>query len=384
MKLLSQRALFLALLSVLPTWGVGCARAAQAAPPVHNDVTILVTHPRASVLHFYDTLVREHVLNVPNLHLVGIYHSTETEDYRDAVAYIEREKITWITLRSIKCPINAATMYEAGTCRDEFADLVDHSSGIIFNGGPDIPPVLYGRPTLLTTIIEAPHRHIFELSLLFHLVGGTQNPSLAPLLRSRPDYAILGICVGMQTMNVADGGTLIQDIPSEVYGLHTLEDVRKSDPNTWHRSLYHELDPSPDVATGVFHPVRITPAAPREVRDALGNPDLTPQVLSIHHQAVGRVGSDYVVTATSLDGKVVEGIHHKTFQHVWGWQFHPERSFLWDAKEVQRIMEGDAEQNFGYDTLHRDNRSREFNLSIWHLFNRDIEASSQHQLQAHP
>ena len=94
---------------------------------------------------------------------------------------------------------------------------------------------------------------------------------------------------------------------------------------------------------------------------------------------MGKLGDDYVLTATSLDGKVVEGIHHKDFAHVWGWQFHPERSFLWDEHEVQRIMENDAAKNFAYETLHRDSRSRAFNLSIWRLFAHDVEQSSQHQ-----
>ena len=345
--------------------------------PPHSKAapaTVLVTHPRAHTLHFFDTLVRQGIWKVANLHLVGIYHASETEDYRDAEAYIKDNHIDWISLRPVGCPIQATDMYQAGACRDEFAQLVAQSSGLILNGGPDIPPALYGRETLLTTVIESPHRHIFEMSLLFHMLGGTQDRTIKPLLEGRPDYPVLGICVGMQTMNVANGGILVQDIPSEIYGMHSEEELLRADPTTLHRNIYRILNPAPGVAVGVFHPIRLTDFAPQLLRQDLKSSGGRATVLSLHHQAVAAngIGQDYVVTATSLDGRVIEGIHHRAYPHVWGWQFHPERSLLWDAKELERQREGAFEQNLATSIFAQEAASRAFNRDVWSLFAFDV------------
>ena len=354
-----------ALLSV-SIWG----SAAQAAAPA-NATTILLTHPRESVLRSYVTLVRQHVLNLPNLHLVGIYHISETENYEDAREFLKREHIDWITLQPVKCPLKNADVFTNTTCRDEFRALVEGSQGIIFNGGPDIPPTLYGRPTLLTTVIETPHRHVFEISFLANLLGTPRNRGMPPLLAQHPNYPVFSICVGMQSMNVAAGGTLVQDIPSELYGVHTVEEAENANPNAWHRNHFNELDPEPGVNAGVFHPVRVTDNAPASVRRLA--PHTNPQVLSIHHQAIDRLSEDFVVTATSLDGRVIEGIRHKIFAHVLGWQFHPEKSALYDAAEIAHHQDSDTERNFAYDAMSQNPESRAFNVGLWQMFSEFVQ-----------
>ena len=351
-----------------------CLPLAHAAP---SEITILVTHPRASVLHYYATLVREHVLDVANVRIVGIYHDAETEDYSESEAYLKQQNLPWMSLRSVHCPLHATDIFKTDNpCRNEFRDLVEHASAIVFNGGPDIPPSIYGRPQLLTTQVETPHRHYFEIALLANLLGTSRNQAITPLLASRPDFAILGICVGMQSLNVADGGTLVQDIPSEIYGLRTVEDIEQADPRTWHRSLIAAIDPEPGVANGVFHPILLNNQAPQALRmlSAGGT-----QVLSIHHQGVLKLGPDYLITATSLDGKVVEGIRHKHFVNVVGWQFHPERPYLWSKEEIQRQSEDSPESNFAFSTLQKDSRSRAFNLAIWQVFANAVLASHEHE-----
>jgi hypothetical protein len=62
-------------------------------------------------------------------------------------------------------------------------------------------------------VITDPHRHYLELSFLFHLLGGFQDESFLPLLEERPEYPVLGICLGMQSMNVATGGDMIRIFP---------------------------------------------------------------------------------------------------------------------------------------------------------------------------
>ena len=373
------------LLPLLLSWSASANAAlpqspAPGAAPASAPLVILVTHPREQVLRYYVTLVREGLLPSNNVQFVGIHHESETEDYSDGAAYLAREKIKNFSLRTLHCKLRAEDVFTTNACRQEFTDLAEHSAGIIFNGGPDIPPSIYHRPTLLTTVIETPHRHFFEISLLANLLGSARNKSIVPLLHNRPDYAIMAICVGMQSLNVADGGTLVQDIPSEIYGKHTVEQVEHSNPSTWHRSSYAAIDPEPNVAAGVFHPIHLTQRAPVALRMVMDSPPTQPAVLSIHHQAVNRVGVNYFVTATSVDGKVVEGIRHKTFENVVGWQFHPERSVLWDKNEVGRMNETDPDNNFAYTLMQKDARSKAFVVAVWHQFTHALEKSRDAQV----
>ncbi|HET6344502.1 MAG TPA: hypothetical protein VFH51_06195, partial [Myxococcota bacterium] len=108
--------------------------AVQAAAP--QPTTLLITHPRASVLKHYVTMVRQHVLDVPNLRIVGIYHESETEDYRDAAAYLQAESIDWIRIEPVHCALDANDVFRDNACRPTFQKLIKESHGIVFNGGP--------------------------------------------------------------------------------------------------------------------------------------------------------------------------------------------------------------------------------------------------------
>ena len=346
-------------LAVLSTFATSLS--AAASPPV----TLLITHPRASVLRHYVTLVRQHVMNVPNLQVVGIYHEAETEDYQNARNYLTKEHITWISLHPVHCPLTDDDVFRNNGCRDEFEQLFEHSQGIVFNGGADIPPALYLEPTRLLSRVDTPKRSNFEISLLVNLLGSPRAPGITPLLKQRPNYPVLGICMGMQSLNVADGGSLVQDIPSEIYGISTMEEGLKTDPSTWHESFIATDPALYGMAPAVFHPIRVSVNAPK----ALYAPrDSYPQVLSIHHQAVKRLGVDYVVYATSVDGKIVEAIGNKKFSNVLGVQFHPERATLWDAEALESTNPYAVSTNgpnMAYSTLEHDPASRSFMAGIW-------------------
>jgi putative glutamine amidotransferase len=103
---------------------------------------------------------------------------------------------------------------------------------VIFFGGPDVPPSVYGEKTSLHTKITDPYRHYLEVTAVFQLLGGSQDEKYAPLLAERPDFAVLGICLGFQTMNIGTGGTLIQDIRQDLYGKTTFEDWIASGPSS--------------------------------------------------------------------------------------------------------------------------------------------------------
>src|SRR5690606_40614006 len=69
-----------------------------------------------------------------------------------------------------------------------------------------IPPGVYGEENTLSVITD-PQRHYFETTFLFQLLGGFWNEDFKPFLNEKPKYMVTGFCLGMQTMNVATGGT---------------------------------------------------------------------------------------------------------------------------------------------------------------------------------
>lgn len=146
--------------------------------------------------------------------------------------------------------------------------------GLLLPGGGDLEPWRYGEENTASRGLE-PERDAAELALLdrFAALG-------------RP---VLGICRGMQTINVWQGGTLLQDIPGH--------------------SAIHGRDS--------FHAVRTGPGF---LRDACGN--LT-CVNSAHHQAAGRLGRGLRAVQWAEDG-IVEAVEWQEGP-IWGVQWHPER-----------------------------------------------------------
>jgi len=164
--------------------------------------------------------------------------------------------------------------------------LLDRLDGLVLSGGADVDPALYGqapRPELGRVVRE---RDDFELALCREAV--------------RRDVPILAICRGQQVLNVATGGTLLQDIPSVVLG-----------------ALDH--DP-PAERWEAVHDVRVLQGT--RLREILGR-DLV-RVNSFHHQAIERLGKGLVACARSVEDDVVEGVELPGRRFVLGVQWHPE------------------------------------------------------------
>jgi putative glutamine amidotransferase len=171
---------------------------------------------------------------------------------------------------------------------DDPAAVVGKVDGLLLTGGLDVDPSLYGEAAHETTHI-APERDRFEVPL-----------SKAAMDQDLPIFAI---CRGVQVLNVAGGGSLVQDIPSTVTS-----------------DLNHSVDlPKNHVA----HSVRIT--AGTRLAAALGpHADLgTCPVNSRHHQSVKEVAPGFLVSAVSPDG-VVEAIERPDRTFCVGVQWHPE------------------------------------------------------------
>ena len=176
--------------------------------------------------------------------------------------------------------------------------LLQGLDGLLLTGsGPDLSPALYGERQQYKFSIIAERRCDFEFGLV-HLAIRNTIPTL-------------GICGGMQTMNVACGGTLYQDIPAQV------------------RDALQHKQPSP--ATRVSHSVSVMTGS--LLRRIVQRPRM--QVNSSHHQSVKTVGPDLTTSALAPDG-IVEAIEHPTHRFFLGVQWHPE--FLFERHLLHRRL----------------------------------------------
>ena len=164
------------------------------------------------------------------------------------------------------------------------ADVIDSLDGILLAGGDDCDPAEYGEEQHPSCELMDPRRQ-------------ENDVSLARLARER-GVPTLGICLGVQVMNVAAGGTLIQDIDSAI----ETDIDHASEPSDRHR-----------------HDVLIDAAT--KLGGILGARELN--VNSSHHQAVGRVAEGLRVTAHAPDG-IVEGLEDPSHPFYLGVQWHPE------------------------------------------------------------
>ena len=169
---------------------------------------------------------------------------------------------------------------------DPAATALDGVDGLLLTGGDDVDPAIYGEAPHPTYDVSEPGRDAFEIDLVRRALDA--------------DLPVLAICRGLQVLNVALGGTLIQDIPSEPAPL-----------------LQHDADGPP---TTLAHTVTLTPGS---CLAALVGPDDTRAVNSRHHQSVRVPGQGLVVTATSPDG-VIEGAEVPGARFCVGVQWHPE------------------------------------------------------------
>jgi putative glutamine amidotransferase len=166
---------------------------------------------------------------------------------------------------------------------DEVLDLID---GLVLAGGADIDPGSYGQEAHTETVDTVPERDSFEIAL-----------TRAAIERDLP---VLGICRGMQLINVACGGTLLQHLP-ERYGHHE------------HRRVVGSFD-------GADHDVLLSEGS--LAASAAG--ELSHATKSHHHQGVDRLGDGLQVSGVSTLDALPEAIELPGRRFVLGVQWHPE------------------------------------------------------------
>src|SRR4051794_289081 len=165
-------------------------------------------------------------------------------------------------------------------------DVLDGLDGLVLAGGADIDPRSYGGRRPPKTITPRPARDHAEISL-----------ALRALERDLP---VLGICRGMQLINVARGGTLIQHLPDDVG-------------HTDHRRALGSFD-------NADHDVRLEPGS--LAADACGQ--LRHATKSHHHQGVDELGEGVVASGWSVLDDLVEAIEIPDAEWCLGVQWHPE------------------------------------------------------------
>ena len=346
--------------------------ACSQTPTGSNDLSsgktsrqIVVMHPTVNNLKTLLYLTKNAIFPLPDNYLVvGVYDSKEIYDYKKSEKFIEAEGLSNISLLKVENAISADSLYQNNSSTPLFTKLFSESNGVIFFGGPDIPPSAYGDSTNLLTVVTDPNRNYLELSFMFHLLGGNQNPAFKALMNTKPDFRILGICLGMQTMNVATGGTLYQDIPTQIYGKRTVEAVIAMKANLQHRNYHENFTADTALIWGNFHQIRIVPGA--KIETLVPTLDVKPFVLSSHHQSVKELGKGLMVVAWSMDGKVVEAIEHNRFPNVFGLQFHPEPGILYQTESKLKFESGKPAGS-SYIGLYPGVKGETFHRAFWKL-----------------
>ncbi|MDP2889874.1 MAG: gamma-glutamyl-gamma-aminobutyrate hydrolase family protein [Bacteroidota bacterium] len=335
-----------------------------------NKTYILLAHPTVQNIETIHFMLNNNILLLSDVEFVGVYSAAESYDYSKSIALIEKPEMNRFHLQKINGDENQSKIYKQNDWTIIFKQLFDHSAGIFFFGGPDIQPELYEQKNLYSVVTD-PNRHLFELSFLFHLLGGKQNASFIPFLNEKPGYFVTGFCLGLQSMNVASGGTLTQDIPAQTYKKMNTEETLKLKKDQLHRNYWQEISPDTMLMGINFHPIQYT-AHPFFLKKVKANKKVSPVVLSSHHQSIEELGKDLIVTATSMDGQVIEGIQHRLYPNVFAVQFHPEVPALYKEGKKLKYAPTDTPKSY-YEIISEE--GREFHRKYWEAISKAIKSS---------
>jgi putative glutamine amidotransferase len=203
--------------------------------------------------------------------------------------YVEQCIAHWVMSADVMTFMIPAISKETphGPDRLKVDHYADHLDGLVLQGGADVAPESYGETPLRPEWSGDRIRDLYEMELI-----------RAFMVRGKP---VLGICRGMQLINVFFGGTLYQDITLQTGSDVTHQCRRRYEDN--------------------FHPVRVLAGT--------GLAQLYPEIdtatiNTIHHQAVKDLGKDLTIEARSTDDDIVEAVRWAGNSYVMGVQWHPE------------------------------------------------------------
>jgi gamma-glutamyl-gamma-aminobutyrate hydrolase PuuD len=202
--------------------------------------------------------------------------------------YLEESIAQWVMSRDVLVlmipTVNTNGLLHPSNIR--LRDYAKHLDGLVLQGGADVSPQTYSQAATRPEWSGDRARDMYELELLHEFIEA-----------GKP---VLGVCRGCQLINVAFGGTLYQDIASEVPT--AIEHVS-------------------DLYDSHYHPIHFAQGSSMERLFPAKSEAL---VNSIHHQAVRDLGRDLMVEAYSGTDNMVEAIRHRKARFVMGLQWHPE------------------------------------------------------------
>jgi putative glutamine amidotransferase len=219
--------------------------------------------------------------------VIGITTCRKLEDYRQSILHVGGEP----------------RILDASMAVEQALAGID---GLMLTGGDDVAPSRYGETAHATVVEAEPGRDEFEIALV-----------KAARARQLPIFAI---CRGVQVLNVACGGSLMQDIPSQLKG-----------------AVPHSLTVPPNDSYSLAHEVWVEKDSllSKLMRERLV--DESVEVNSRHHQAVKDVAPGFRASATAPDG-VIEAIEDPAARFCLGVQWHPENFFR--TGEFRALFEG--------------------------------------------
>lgn len=180
---------------------------------------------------------------------------------------------------------------------DELEYLVSQCDGLLLTGGMDIEPAFYGEEKWNDTVATTPDRD--------------RSESLILQLAEARDLPILGICRGIQIINVYYGGTLYQDIPTQ-------------NPS----EIIHSMGASLNQPCHNCHLQHGSPIHTLIGRDQI-------RVNSFHHQSVKDVAPGFAVMGRCEDG-IIEAIWNPSKRFLWAVQWHPEE--IWKIEDSSAVL----------------------------------------------
>ncbi|HTD03820.1 type 1 glutamine amidotransferase [Undibacterium sp.] len=202
--------------------------------------------------------------------------------------YLEESIAQWVMSRDVLVfmipTVNTNGLLHPSNIR--LRDYAKHLDGLVLQGGADVSPQSYAEEVTRPEWNGDRARDMYELELLHEFIEA--------------DKPVLGICRGCQLINVGFGGTLFQDIASNVP-----------------TAISHVSD----MYDRNYHEIQFTQGS---TLSKLFGSQPTALVNSIHHQAVKTLGRDLVVEAVSHSDQIVEAIRYKKAKFVMGLQWHPE------------------------------------------------------------
>lgn len=218
--------------------------------------------------------------------LIGLTpsHDTDNDDIKMRPTY----------LRALKAAGGIPVVMPLEASEEELEQLATDLDGFIFTGGPDVHPFVFGEETHMHCGNVSEARDQMEIALLPHVMK-----------RTKP---ILGICRGIQVLNIALGGNIWQDIPSMT---DQIVPIAHTQPFSYHlpcHSVFLEEE--------------------SQLKKIVEKSTL--RVNSMHHQAVRNLAPGLTASAYSQD-HLIEALEMPGYPFFIGVQWHPE--YLWEKNE---------------------------------------------------